>query len=489
MSGTDLPGWATTAVAKPDGPRSGRSGWAAVALLALLPVAVLIIVPAAEQRLAFALCAFALAAGVIATFGIFQRRISALQTRFHLSERWNETIFERSGLALWREDWTAARDAVLTLMKDGVRDMEAYFAARPEEARAIRRAVIVKDVNGYAVARMGAPGKEALTGSLDSILPDTDQTFIQWLVAFERGDAFYRSETHITRPDGSATDTLFTAALPRNMDEFEDILIHDLDITEFKQAQARLAAAELELARAARITTMGALSASIAHEVNSPLAAIISHAEAGLRWLRRAEPDLDEVEAALVNVMEDSKRARSVVERTRAFLSNTPPQTEELDLAETVRGAIALLDRDLRAHGVSIHVDAQDDLPPARADKVNMQQVLINLMVNGCQAMDAVDGPRDLTVTVRRDGPALRVDVRDVGTGIEEAQLNAIFSPFFSTKPNGMGMGLAICRTCVESHGGRLWVTSQPGKGSTFHFTVPAAEEEEAASRITAGPR
>jgi signal transduction histidine kinase len=386
----------------------------------------------------------------------------------------SDAVFERSGISLWREDWSAVGKALIELRKAGISDVQAYFTARPDLARSLRHQVLIRDVNDFTVQMMGATSKEAFIGPLDRILPDTDPTFLQWIVAFANGDSFYRSEAHIARPDGSVIDTLFTAELPTDFEGFHDIIVTCIDITGYRSAQALLVAAETELARASRVTTVGALTASIAHEVNSPLAAIVSNAEACLRWLRRPMPDLAEAEAAITAVVADATRARDVVERTRSFLSNSPRRSSPIDLAATVRDATLLVERELRAHGISVHFDAEEHLPPVLADPIQIQQVLVNLMLNAAQAMSGLDGPRDLTITLYKSDEDVRVNVQDNGIGIAAELADSVFKPFFTTKPDGIGMGLAICRNCVEAHGGRIWLTSVAGAGATFHIMLPA---------------
>lgn len=403
----------------------------------------------------------------------YRRSLEELQSHFDESERLNELLFERTGIALWREDWSAVRDAVLKLLRVGVKDIQAHFAAHPDELRELRQSVIIKDVNHFAVHRLGARSKNDLLGPLDSILPDTDPTFVQWLIGFARGDTLYSSETHLTAADGSSKYTLFAAGLPLNMEDFENIVVSDLDITDYKVTQAKLAQAQIDLARAARISTMGALSASIAHEVNSPLAAIIANAEATLRWLRRDEPELSEALVGVQQIVEAATMAKRVVEGTRTFLSNAAIDMRPHRLKGLIQEAVRLLDRELRALGVAVHVDAPDSLPMVQADAINIQQVLINLVLNAAQAMEAVATPRDVTIRARQDGPRLRVQVSDKGIGINPETMKRIFEPFYSTKIGGIGMGLAICRTCIAAHGGRLWATSTVGEGSTFHFDLP----------------
>ncbi|BAK65750.1 two-component system sensor histidine kinase [Sphingobium sp. SYK-6] len=476
-----IPTWAVTPGASAPAMRWTNLDWSVLVIASTLIIALALVVPADLTGWISAGLLSALSIGlVILGVMIHRRRVAGLLHALDESRRWNDTIFERTGISLWREDWSYARDAVLALLRSGVRDMQAHFAAHPDQLREIRRHVIIKDVNQFAVSRSRAPDKQALLGSLDGLLPDTDQTFVQWLVAFANGDSFYRSETHITLPDGEAVDTLFTAGLPTDMQQFEDILVSDLDITEYKATQARLAQAELDMARAVRVSTMGALTASIAHEINSPLAAIVANAEASLRWMRRHQPDLVEAEQALECVLTAAMRTKAVVEQTRAFLSNAPLKPAPQDMARLVHDAIILIDRELRTHGISTHVDAHDGLPPVMADAVNIQQVLVNLMMNAAQAMEGVDGAKDLTIAIRHEEDRLHIEVRDRGIGIDRASLETIFDPFYSSRPDGMGMGLAICRTCISAHGGRIWAESSLGEGSTFHFDLPVAEEEMA---------
>jgi C4-dicarboxylate-specific signal transduction histidine kinase len=435
----------------------------------LLPVAL------QGPRLAVAGLAIAAASVVLAT-ALWRSSVCARRLKRELVDlrAWNSALFEKASVGLWREDWTAARDEVERLVRDGVTDVQAYYAERPDELRALRRRVVIKDVNPFALERMGGKRKEDLVGPLDRILPDTENTFVQWLVAFARGDAVYRSETHLTRPDGGSSDTLFTASIPQDREGFSDIVVADFDITSYKVAQARLAAMERDLIRASRVTTMGALTATIAHEVNSPLAAIISHAEASLRWLGRPEPDLNEARSALEHVVSDATRARDVVVRTRRYLSNGSEGSTTHDLGRLALDAVELVERELRELQVSLHFDADEALPLIRGDPVQLQQVLVNLLLNGAQAMQGRPSPRDLFVTVRGEGEFVRVDVRDTGAGLPPGSAARIFEPFYSTRQGGIGMGLAICRTVVEAHGGKIWTTEAPN-GASFHFTVPTA--------------
>jgi signal transduction histidine kinase len=417
---------------------------------------------------------FAVATLVAAVCGSFLV-ILLLRSRRHENEleRSNRDLFERSGISLWNEDWTAVAEAILALKRAGVHDMRAYFAANPNLERELRKQVIVLDVNEFTVKMLGGEDKRPFLGPLDNILPQTDQTFVEWLIAFAADVPFFRSETHIIRPDGKAIDTLFTASLPRDFEGFRSIIISVWDITSFKNAQSRLAEAEKELARTSRVLTIGALTASIAHEVSSPLAAIIANAEASQRWLERPNPNLHEASSAVSNIIDAATRAHEVVVRTNGFLSNAPRKIISVDLIPTVRDAAQIIEREIRALQVSLHLDFDSELPFVRADPIQIQQVLVNLMLNGIQAMSKNDGSRDLTVSIRHTVDEVRVAVIDQGEGIPAEQLSYIFDAFYTGKPNGMGMGLAICRTCIEAHSGQIGVESKLGSGTTLYFTLP----------------
>lgn len=280
------------------------------------------------------------------------------------------------------------------------------------------------------------------------------------------------------RLDGRKVPVLFTITFPPQSDEDHNVLIFVVDITERRQAQDALLAAQAELAHAARVATLGELSASIAHEVNQPLAAIVTSGEAGLRWLRRDVPDLKEVTTTIGHVVAQGRRASEIVTRIRTFLKKAPPQRDMLQIGEIIEEATALVARELAKDQVTLTVESQHDLPPIRGDRVQLQQVLVNLLINAGQAMSGQPGSRTITLRAgNEDSETLAIMVQDSGPGIQPEDLPRLFDPFFTTKDGGMGMGLAICRTTVEAHGGRLSVASTPGSGTTFHLTLPFSQE------------
>lgn len=254
----------------------------------------------------------------------------------------------------------------------------------------------------------------------------------------------------------------------------ETILETDTDITASKRAQDDLARAQAELAHVARIATLGELTTTIAHEVNQPLTGIVINSEACLRWLDRDEPAMDEIRVALKRIVRDGRRAGDVVERLRALSRKGEPQRTPIQINDVVADTLALLQREIKSQDVTLRIDFAQRLPPVKADRVQLQQVLINLVINAIQAMQGAPREgRTLEVrTWRDDGGEVLAAVVDSGCGIAnvEAQL---FDPFFTTKSDGIGMGLSICRSIIEAHGGRIWPSRNEGAGSTFQFALP----------------
>jgi PAS domain S-box-containing protein len=288
-------------------------------------------------------------------------------------------------------------------------------------------------------------------------------------------------EKEYFRKDGSRVPVLLgSTAFDEQRDQGVAFV---LDLTERKRAEAeareserRLREMQMEVAHSNRIATMGQLTASIAHEVNQPIAAAVTNAQAALRWLAVRPPDLDEARQALGSIVKDANRAGDVIGRIRDIVKKAPPRKDRVDINEAIGEVIELTRGEAAKQGAAVQTAFGEGLPLIEGDCVQLQQVVLNLIVNAVQAMGAVEaGPRELSITTDRAEPSgVLVAVKDSGPGLAPANLEQLFAPFYTTKADGLGMGLSICRSIIEAHGGRLWVTANLPRGAIFSFTVPA---------------
>ena len=254
---------------------------------------------------------------------------------------------------------------------------------------------------------------------------------------------------------------------------------------ERKRAERALEHAEAELAHVARVTTLGELAASIAHEVNQPLAGVVSNASACLRWLGRDVPNLEEAREAATRIVRDGKRAGEVIARVRSLTRKAPTSREQLDVNQTIRDVLALVGDEAKRTDTIIRTRFGADVAPVAGDRVQLQQVVLNLVKNGIEAMTAVtERTRELVITTRNVAPEqVQVTVEDSGIGLDPNAMDKVFEPFYTTKATGMGMGLSICRSIVKNHGGRIWATAKNSPGTMFHFALPNCREQEPNAR------
>jgi PAS domain S-box-containing protein len=252
------------------------------------------------------------------------------------------------------------------------------------------------------------------------------------------------------------------------------------DITEGKRAEESLRQAQADLARVNRVTTMGELTASLAHEVNQPIAAAVTNANTCLRWLTRDHPDVEEARAAAMRIVKDGTRAAEIIKRIRLLFKKGTSEREPVDINEVIREMIVLLRGETMRYSILVRAELETHTPMVLADRVQLQQVLMNLMINGIDAMKDVVGTRELTIKSQRaENDQVLVSVKDTGVGLPAQQSEQVFEAFFTTKPHGTGMGLSISRSIVESHGGRLWAANNAPRGASFCFALPSKNEEK----------
>jgi len=292
----------------------------------------------------------------------------------------------------------------------------------------------------------------------------------------------YEVDQRLLLPDGTVkyTHTIGHPVLNASGDvvQFVGTMI---DVTERKRAEEereRLRQAQADLARINRVTTMGELTASLAHEVNQPIAAAVTNAKTCLRWLTRDHPDVEEARAAAVRIVNDATRAAEIIKRIRLLFKKETSERELVDVNEVIQEMVVLLRGEAIRYSILLKTELETDVPQVSADRLQLQQVLMNLMINGIDAMKDADGARELTIkSERSETHQVLVSVNDTGVGLPPQQPDQIFEAFFTTKPNGTGMGLAISRSIVESHGGRLWAANNSPRGASFCFALPINAE------------
>jgi len=354
---------------------------------------------------------------------------------------------------------------------------EQVFESSPDRVAIIGRDYRYRRVNPVFERFWGVPAEKAVGMHVADLLgtevfderikPNLDRCFA--------GEDVNHVDWFAT-PLGRRYTAVSYSPLRPDSERVEAALVIGHDLTEYMLASEALERAQAELAHVTRVTTLGELAASISHEINQPLAAIVADANASLNWLATGRPDLEIVREALVAIVKDGHRAGEVIQRIRQLVTKTDPQRARVDVNDVVRDVLSLVRGVARSHDVSFRLELAAALAPVLGDRVQLQQVLINLVMNGMEAMTSVeDRPRELVIrSLAHEGDQVLVAVQDAGVGIDPNSVNLLFSAFFTTKPGGMGMGLSISRSIIDGHGGRLWVTPNATHGATFHFTLPA---------------
>jgi len=330
------------------------------------------------------------------------------------------------------------------------------------------------DINDRACINLGYTRDELLSMKVYDIDPNIDESRHARVLDDLRASGSVIIESLHRRKDGT-TFPVEVSIKQVKLDRTYMIAMAR-DITERKRTEQALQESRAALTRVARIATMGELTASIAHEINQPLAAVVTNASASLHWLAIQPPDLAEARQAMAGAMQEANRASSVIGRIRTLLKKASPEMQPLDVNELIREVLALTHNQLLTSGVAVHTELASDIPAVFGDRVQVQQVMLNLIMNAVDAMTATSGrPRTLRIKSTRATEGVLVQVEDSGQGIDPEQLSRIFDSFYTTKPHGIGMGLSISRSIIEAHDGRLWASPGAARGAVFQFILPSA--------------
>ena len=421
----------------------------------------------------------ALLAGLLACGGAWawlrhlMRRIHAAEAH---AQQLYHTHFDEAPIAMLQEDWSGVKALVDQLVASGVEDLEGYLKDHPDFFFEARKTHVFLDANRATVALFGAKDKADFLARAPTLLPGSPESNIHVIRAFAKGHGFAQGERILHTMDGRKVPILWQVSIPAG--RADRLVFLATNVTSLKEAEEALMTTQAELAHAARVAVLGELAASITHEVNQPLGAIQLFADTALRWIDRPEPNLTRARASIGRIARSAEQASNVIRKMHQFVRKTPTETTALDVREVLSDTLLLVERAAAKHQVTLDLAIAPDLPPARGDRVQLQQVLVNLTMNAIHSVAVQPASeREVRLRVELDPEGrLRFSCEDTGPGIAPHHLPKIFEPFFSTRTGGLGLGLAICRSIVEAHGGALHAENRSAGGALFQFELPVHE-------------
>jgi len=392
-------------------------------------------------------------------------------------ERYNNLIHHLP-FAFLEVDSRAQAEIFDEQRRKGLRDVAAYLDSNPDDIIRARDIVRITDVNRSAVQLFGARDASELLGPVDPLFAASPETARRVMIHHFEGYRSYSEIMKLRTLDGRLLDVSLSVTYPTRPERLDITLIMLEDITDRLRTEAQLRQVQADYTRAARISMLGELASSIAHEVNQPLSAILTNAETSLRWLSRDEPNLEKVAQLTTRISDSAQHAGEIVRRIRGMTTRHVPRSVELDLNEILQEAFLFVRHDIESRSIELSIQLQRDLPRVRGDRVQLQQVIVNLLVNSVQAIQqraATRGAIELSTNADARG-AVTFTIRDDGPGIAEDDIDRVFNSFFTTKEEGVGIGLAICQSIIAAHGGAISAANRPEGGARFWFSLPTSE-------------
>ncbi|MGL3820155.1 ATP-binding protein [Sphingopyxis sp. R3-92] len=379
-------------------------------------------------------------------------------------------------MAMWQVDASHMGKIYADIRGKGVEDFDAYLAEHPDLLELGAKSVPVTDVNRSAVELFGARNRHDLMQNVGYLFKATPDALRKVMIGRFNGQQNWSDLIKVETLDGRILDVQFSVTYPKPPAELDVTIFGMVDVTERIQMETELRQLQADYTHAARISTLGELTTSIAHEVNQPLAAIVTNAETSLRWLTRDEPNVEKVKELTARIAASARRANDIVQRIRGMAAKREPERVALDLDEVAQEALMFVRDEVERRAIRIATDFAKDLPKAMGDRVQLQQVLVNLIVNSVQALEAqTQGEREISLATSRDVDGkIVLTLRDTGPGMAEDHIDRVFEGFFTTKDTGMGIGLAICQSIIAEHGGSISASNHPDGGAQFRFAIPA---------------
>ena len=436
--------------------------------------------PSGAPPLAVAHLGISLTVLLVAT--ILLLRNQSMNSSIERIDRRYRIMFDTLAIAIWEHDFTVVADELKRLREIGVTDIRRYVAEHPDFVVEMRRSVRITDVNATALTMMGVASKEDFFSHLSGFLPETDDSFSECIVAIDERRPLFQTEAIVMPLNGEPRQIIvaFGLGAEATLDRVPGSI---LDVSHRRALETQILRTREELAEAQRSSLVSAMSASIAHELNQPMSAIQSFADAATRWLSRSPPNLKEAQEALAGLTSGVEHARTVMQRVRALVGQSRIDLCDVELEGLIATAVALMRREAAEHGARlIIIPATEETLKVRGDRILLKQVLINLITNAIQAM--TDTPLDrriVTITLDRKGDQATIEVTDAGTGWDDTETGNVFGSFFTTKRNGMGLGLSIAKRVVERHEGTINRRNADGGGAVVALTLPLSVEPDLA--------
>jgi two-component system sensor kinase FixL len=444
--------------------------WSAACAALTLAAFAIVHLPSPEMTAASRLV-ISLLANAVTT--ILLLRGKAIYAAMQVSESRYRSIFNELAVGIWEHDFTTVQAAIAELRSRGVVDLRRYIADNPSFVAEARRMVRITDLNATAMSMMGVQSRAEFFSHLSDFLPETDDTFAECLVAIDERRALFIAETMVQPRRGEPIDVIVMFSLSGS-GPLARVPGSVLDVSQRKRLEAQMARTRADLAQVQRASALGAMTASIAHEINQPLAAISGYTDAACRWLRRDPPAIEEVDAALKGLVAAVEHAGQVVQRVRALVGKARTETQPVELNDVVREAAALFERGATESSARIVLEPEPAPVVCEADPILLKQLLVNLITNAIQAMHLMrPADRVVTLRVRRTETHASIAVEDNGPGWE-IDRDSAFQTFYTTKAEGMGLGLSICKATMESLDGsiELGTVDQGGAAVVLKFVI-----------------
>jgi PAS domain S-box-containing protein len=379
-------------------------------------------------------------------------------------------------VALWQVDASHMGKIYADLRSRGITDFGQYLDDHPELVELAASSVPVTDVNRSAIELVGGKDAQDLIGPVGYLFTESPASLRRVMIGRFRGDRNYSELMKLRSLDGRVLDVRFSVTYPEPLVELDTTIFSLEDMTERLQMETQLRQVQADFSHAARIATLGELTSSIAHEVNQPLAAIMTNAETSLRWLARAEPDIAKLRQLTTRIAASARRADDIVQRIRSMSVKQTPEPVALSLNDVVRESLLFVHHEIERRAIRVTTTYSRDLPPVVGDRIQLQQVIVNLIINAVHAVEGLEETeREILVATGAEGDSATFSLQDNGPGIAPEHLGRIFDGFFTTKAQGMGIGLAICQSIVTAHGGVVSASNRTGGGAEFRVALPRA--------------